>query len=43
LLFLDSKEYKAHWFETATPSFLIKLLKNSDNFYHIPDLENISA
>lgn len=43
LLFLDSKEYKAHWFETATPFFLIKLLKKSDSFYHIPDLENINA
>jgi len=43
LLFLDSKEYKAHWFETATPSFLIKLLKNSENFYYIPDLQNISS
>ncbi|MDQ7009975.1 MAG: AAA family ATPase, partial [Candidatus Gracilibacteria bacterium] len=43
LLFLDSKEYKAHWFETATPSFLIKLLKESDNFYHIPDLQNITS
>jgi len=43
LLFLDSKEYKGHWFETATPSFLIKLLKNSENFYYIPELENISA
>ena len=43
LLFLDSKEYKGHWFETATPSFLIKLLKESDNFYYIPDLENTSS
>jgi len=43
LLFLDSKEYKGHWFETATPSFLIKLLKEFDNFYYIPDLQNTSS
>ena len=43
LLFLKNKEYKAHWFETATPSFLIKLLKNLDNFYPIPDLQNITS
>ncbi len=43
LLFLKNKEYKSHWFETATPTFLIKLLKDSDNFYHIPNLEKISV
>ncbi len=42
LLFLDSKKYKSHWFETATPTFLIKLLKDSDSFYNIPNLENIN-
>ncbi len=26
LLLLDSREYKAHWFETGSPSFLIKTL-----------------
>ncbi len=43
LLFLKSKQYKAHWFETATPTFLIKLLQKEESFYHIPDLQNISA
>ena len=40
LLFLDSKEYKNYWFETATPTFLITLLKEYPWFYHIPDLQN---
>ncbi|MEA1911714.1 MAG: ATP-binding protein [Spirochaetota bacterium] len=41
LLFLDSpgKEYKNYWFETATPNFLITLLK--DNNYYLPNLENL--
>jgi len=43
LLFLKNKEYKNYWFETATPSFLIKLLKERDNFYYIPELENIET
>lgn len=32
-----------NWFETATPTFLIKLLKDSDKFYHIPNLESINV
>ncbi len=43
LLFLDSpsKMYKNYWFETGTPSFLIKLLR--ENRYYIPDIEMIEA
>ena len=42
LLFFRNKEYKPYWFETATPSFLIKLLKESNKFYYIPELENLT-
>ncbi len=43
LLFLDSpsKMFKNYWFETGTPSFLIKLLRN--NRYFIPEIEQIEA
>ena len=41
LLYLRSKEYKNYWFETATPTFLINMLK--ENQYFIPDIENIIA
>ncbi len=43
LLFLDNKEYRNYWFETATPSFLMKILKKKEGFYHIPYLENIQT
>ncbi|MBS8122291.1 ATP-binding protein [Candidatus Vampirococcus lugosii] len=43
LLFLKNKEYKNYWFETATPTFLMKILNESEKFYHIPDLQNLSA
>ena len=29
LLFLDKTEYKNYWFETGSPSFLIKLIEEN--------------
>lgn len=43
LLFFREHKYANHWFQTATPTFLIKLLKSYPDFYHIPTLENIIA
>ena len=39
LLFLSDKRYQCYWFETGTPSFLLKLMKNRK--YFLPDLNNI--
>jgi len=40
LLFINRNcKYYPYWFETATPTFLIKLLQEKK--YYIPDLENI--
>ncbi len=39
LLFLKSKKFKNYWFETGSPSFLLKLVK--DRQYNLPDMENI--
>ena len=36
-----SREFKAHWFETGTPTFLIKLLQQRQQF--TPDLSRIVA
>ena len=41
LLYLDSRLYKTYWFETETPSFLIRLLAEKKMF--IPSLENLVA
>ena len=41
LLYLDSRKFKNYWFETASPSFLIKLLQSRR--FAIPDLEHIEA
>ncbi len=42
LLFLrGNKQFKSYWFETATPTFLIKLLKKQRFF--LPNLNNIKA
>jgi len=41
LLFLDNKVFKNYWFETATPSFLIKLLQNRR--YYLPQLEQLEV
>ena len=39
LNYLDKKEIKNYWFETGTPSFLIKMIGKRK--FSIPDLENI--
>ncbi len=41
LLCLDTKMYRPYWFETGTPSFLIKLLYEKKFF--IPELEGFEA
>ncbi|MGC8588958.1 MAG: AAA family ATPase, partial [Hydrogenobaculum sp.] len=41
LLLFDKKMFKAYWFETATPTFLIKMLRQ--NKYYIPNLENLEV
>jgi hypothetical protein len=38
---LKDKEFKNYWFSTATPSFLVELIK--ENNYFIPALENAKA
>jgi len=39
LLYLSEKQYKNYWFETGSPSFLLKLVR--DRQYNVPDMENI--
>ena len=40
LLFINNdKQYKNYWFETGTPSFLIKLLQKKN--YYLPNLEGL--
>jgi len=41
LLFLKNKDFRAYWFETGTPSFLIKFLLKKQ--FHFPSLEHIEA
>ncbi len=41
LLYLQTKEIRAYWFETGTPTFLIKLLQ--EGRYYIPQLENLEV
>ena len=41
LLFLDSGLLRPYWFETGTPTFLIKLLQ--ERRYYIPQIENLEA
>ncbi len=42
ILFLfEKKEFRNYWFETGTPSFLIKLI--SERNFFIPNLENIET
>lgn len=40
LFFKQDKLYKNYWFETGSPSFLLKLLQSSR--YYLPQLENIT-
>ncbi len=39
LLFLLDKEYDFYWFNTGTPTFLLKVIKEKK--YYLPDFENI--
>jgi len=41
LFFSKGNEYQNYWFETATPDFLVNLLKNN-NFF-LPGLENLEV
>jgi len=41
LLYFDKKQIGNYWFETATPTFLVKLIK--ENKYFLPDMENLKA
>jgi hypothetical protein len=41
LLYLDKQEFRSFWFETGTPSFLVRLLVDSK--YYIPGLERIEV
>jgi Holliday junction resolvase-like predicted endonuclease len=41
LLYLDSKQFSNYWFESATPTFLIKLLFAGK--YMVPDLDNLQV
>ncbi|NOQ35910.1 MAG: AAA family ATPase [Methylococcaceae bacterium] len=39
LLYLRDKQFKNYWFETGSPSFLLKLVKERQ--YRVPDIENL--
>ena len=41
LLYLDTRVFKNYWFETGSPSFLIKLIQ--DRQYLVPELEKIEV
>ncbi|WP_186441601.1 AAA family ATPase, partial [Desulfamplus magnetovallimortis] len=41
LLFLKNRKFGNYWFETATPGFLVKLLKQKR--FYIPDLEGMEV
>jgi len=41
LLLFDKKMFKPYWFETGTPTFLIKLLQKKK--YYIPEIENLEV
>ena len=41
LLYLKSREFRPYWFETGTPTFLIKLLQTGK--YYIPALEELAV
>ncbi|MCP4698577.1 MAG: ATP-binding protein [Gammaproteobacteria bacterium] len=41
LLYLDKREFGNYWFETGSPSFLIRLLQEKQ--YALPDLERIET
>ncbi len=39
--FFEEMEFKNYWFETGTPTFLIKLIKEKK--YYLPDIESIEV
>ncbi|BAU23964.1 hypothetical protein THC_1600 [Caldimicrobium thiodismutans] len=41
LLYLEEKKFHPYWFETGTPSFLIKLLL--EKRFYLPELEDLTA
>jgi len=41
LLLFDKKRFRAFWFETGTPTFLIKMFMK--NKYYLPELENLEV
>ena len=41
LLFLDNREFRNYWFETGTPTFLIKLIQEKQ--YPVPKIERAIA
>ncbi len=41
LLYLDSRDFRPYWFETGTPTFLVRLLQSGR--YNIARIENLSA
>ncbi|MDL1963231.1 MAG: ATP-binding protein [Deltaproteobacteria bacterium] len=41
LLYLDSRVFKNYWFETGSPSFLVKLIQTRQ--YLVPELEKVEA
>ncbi len=41
LLFLSEKNYRAYWFETGTPTFLVTLVNQKK--YYIPQLEQLEV
>jgi hypothetical protein len=41
LLFLDTKDFRNYWFETGSPSFLIKLIQQKR--YPVPNLEQVRS
>ena len=41
LLLFDKKRFLPYWFETGTPTFLIKLLKEQK--YYLPQIENLEV
>ncbi|BAU22520.1 hypothetical protein THC_0114 [Caldimicrobium thiodismutans] len=41
LLYLEEKKFHPYWFETGTPSFLVKLLM--EKRFYLPELEDLTA
>jgi hypothetical protein len=41
LLLFDSRQFRPYWFETGTPTFLVRLL--AERQFHTPDLERLQS